>query len=214
MAIQVDGYWVCGVPSKDGSPCNRVVSIVGATSTEEVVCAQHAGLAKVAGRSRGYDALLPEYIAKHYDDSDDTLLSLRPKVALLDSFLRKKLTQFESGGMLDVNDMGKVVQAMKLLPCNEELRLLIEKLDAHLERARTEMNLERDIRNLIQEIAQTTKQEVGQLVSMGQVIPLEKIIQLVRELHVIATSYCATEEASSRLTQEFHSVFVRNTKMG
>jgi hypothetical protein len=116
-----------------------------------------------------------------------------------------------SGGGADWNAVIKLVGKLRVTPLPEHALPIVDELDGVVKRAESDLALETDIRNLVQEIAQATKQEVGQLMALGQMIPIDNVITLVRELHAIAVQYCATDSEVEALTRTFHGVFKRNT---
>lgn len=216
MAEFVDGKWICGVISpKTGLPCRAILA--GDGPIEERRCIHHTQTNIVVHRGggdviRSYDNLLPEYIRKHYDENDDTLLSLKPKVAILDSFLRRKLELLnEVDGGANWKEVVKLVQKLKVTPLPEHALPIVDALSEVIKRAETETVLETDIRNLIQEMASATKQEVGQMLAMNQLISVDNVIALVRELHAVAIQYCQSTSDTDNLTRAFHNIFKRNT---
>lgn len=219
MAVTNDGTnYVCGFIKKDGSMCTSPVRVSVGADLSGVHCINHKNaLANVVGGPvvGGYDSLLPPTIAQYYNEEDEKILSLKPKVALLDSFLKRKLSQLDTEGVgLRLDRLRKVLSELEICPMTPDVHERIDMIRQEVERASSQELLERDIRNLVQEITSATKQEVGQQIATGQLIPVERVVALVQQLHGIALNYAPTADAQSAITKEFYTSFQRTKAQG
>lgn len=216
------GRWLCGMPSRDGSPCQRYAQRDSNTKPEDWTCYACGVGSSIIPKEGGrplprpklkYDDLLPDTIRDYFDEDSDEVLSLRPKIAVLDAFLKRKFTQLSSvSGGVDYNQAVKLLVKALALPITVDVRAVLDELLDHLKRAANEQNLELDIRNLIQEIATATKQETTQMVALGQVISIDRFMEFAKELHAISLRLVDSEPKQQELTTLYFELFRKHTK--
>lgn len=147
-------------------------------------------IAKPTGR---YTNVLPSSLKLYYDESDEDILDLRSRAAVLDAMLKKTLAEMEDrGAALDSELIRANVETLLCAGLPEPFRTCVMNIHNELERASAQKELEVKARSLVKEITDVIKVETSRLVAIGGALTLPQIGGIINGIMTIALKFMAS----------------------
>lgn len=229
MAVWIEGKgWVCNQMTRKGTPCPKEVVQRPDRPPEQWTCDKHNGLTGIVVQNGGeptipvsevrqiwkvgYDGLLPERIKVLYNENTPELTSLRRHIALLEAFLRDKLSKIDKEGSEVLWSQARtLVGKLEAFSHPPDVVVILKQLADVIKRADNEGLLERDIRNLVKEISDTIKSDTQQVTALGTMFSLQQVVIMNERLFKLATKYIDDVEKRELLAQQWREAISVDT---